>query len=544
MNASPVLALIHNASLLLAMALVYDIVTDKTIPLARQASRKVFLGLVAGALGMAVMLTPWTFVPGVVFDTRSVLLGVAGLYFGLAPTAIAIAMTAALRLYQGGDAAWTGVFVIVASGCLGLAWRRLRRGRLEDIAFGELYLLGVAIHVAMLALMLTLPRDMAERVIAAIAVPVLAIYPLATALLGALIASRMRREKLADRLAASEERLRLALEAAGQGLYDVDLRDGSVRVNPEYARRLGLDTAAPGETLDTWLERTHPEDRERLDGAFRDYVAGRTAEYRVEFRQRMAGGEWRWILSQGRIVARDDSGAPLRMLGTHTDIAPQKEAVARIVEAEAEAKRLLAESDRSRLALLSVVEDLRVAEDRLVESEAFYRGLFENLHEGFAYCRMIYENGRPIDFIYLRVNPAFERMRGTSGMAGRQVSEIFPDFLGANPDLFEAYARVAETGVPETLEANVSAVDRWFLVAAYSPRKGHFVSATMDITEMKRVQIENQQRLSELSRWYQATLGREGRVLELKAEVNALRERLGEPPHYAAALPGTPEPSP
>ncbi|MGE3707307.1 MAG: LytS/YhcK type 5TM receptor domain-containing protein, partial [Vicinamibacterales bacterium] len=228
MNASPILALIHNASLLLAMALVYDIVTDKTIPLARQASRKVFLGLVAGALGMAVMLTPWQFVPGIVFDTRSVLLGVAGLYFGLVPTAIAMAMTAALRLYQGGDAAWTGVFVIVASGCLGLAWRRVRRGRLEDIAFGEIYLLGVVIHAAMLALMLTLPRDTAERVIAAIAAPVLAIYPLATALLGSLIASRMRRERLAERLAASEERLRLALDAAGQGLYDVGLRDRSV----------------------------------------------------------------------------------------------------------------------------------------------------------------------------------------------------------------------------------------------------------------------------------------------------------------------------
>lgn len=535
MNASAVLALVHNASLLLAMALVYDIVTDRAT-LARQMARKVFLGLVAGALGMAVMLTPWQFVPGIVFDTRSVLLGVAGLYFGVIPTTLAMAMTAALRLSQGGDAAWTGVFVILASGCLGLLWRRLRRGRLEDIAFGELYVLGVVIHVTMLALMLTLPWETAKRVLAAIAAPVLVIYPLATALLGALIASRMRRERLAGRLAESEERLRLALDAAGQGLYDVDLASGRVKVNPDYARRLGLDPGAPGETLDTWLERTHPEDRERLDAAFRGYLAGRTPDYRVEFRQRMAGGEWRWILSQGSIVARDEAGSPVRMVGTHTDVASLKEAVERTQAAEAEAKRLLAESDRSRLALLSVVEDLRVAEERLGESEAFYRGLFENLHEGFAYCEMIYEEGEARDFTYLRVNPAFERMRGTAGVEGRRVSEVFPEFRRANPELFEAYARVAATGVPETLEANVTAVDRWFLVAAYSPRRGRFVSATMDITEMKRVQIENQQRLAELSRWYQATLGREGRVLELKAEVNALRSRLGEPPRYAAAI--------
>ncbi|MGE0356224.1 MAG: LytS/YhcK type 5TM receptor domain-containing protein [Burkholderiales bacterium] len=544
MSESPVLAFIHNAALLLAMALVHDIVTDRTVTLARQAARKVFLGVVAGGFGIAVMLSPWLYAPDIVFDTRSVLLGVVGLYFGAVPAAIAMAMTAAFRLYQGGEVAWTGAAVIVASGLIRLAWRRARRGRLEDIAFGELLLFGVVVHVAMLALMLTIPWETAGRMLATIAIPVIAIYPLATAVLGSLLSSRMRRERLAERLAASEERLRLALDAAGQGLYDVGLRDRSVHLNPDYARRLGLDPAAPDETLDTWLERTHPEDRERVDAALRDYLAGRAAEYRVEFRQRMAGGEWRWILSRGSVVERDAAGAPLRMLGTHTDIAPQKEAVARIVEAEAEAKRLLAESDRSRLALLSVVEDLRAAEDRLGESEAFYRGLFENLHEGFAYCEMIHEDGEARDFTYLRVNPAFERMRGTSEIEGRRVSEVFPEFRQANPELFKAYARVAETGVPETLEANVAAVDRWFLVAAYSPRRGYFVSATMDITEMKRVQIENQQRLSELSRWYQATLGREGRVLELKAEVNALRARLGEPPHYPAALPGAPEPSP
>lgn len=540
MSGTPVLALIHNAALLLAMALVHDIVTDRTMPLARQATRKVFSGVVAGAFGVAVMLSPWEYAPDIVFDTRSVLLGVVGLYFGAVPAAIAMAMTAAFRLYQGGDVAWTGVAVIVASGLIGLAWRRARRGRLEDIAFGELLLFGVAVHVAMLALMLTIPWETAGGMLATIVIPVVAIYPLATAVLGSLLSSRMRRERLANRLAASEERLRLALVAAGQGLYDVNLRDGRVHVNADYARRLGLDPAAPDETLDTWLERTHPEDRERADAALRDYLAGSTAAYRVEFRQRMAGGEWRWILSQGSIVERDASGAPSRMLGTHTDIAPQKEAVERTVEAEAEAKRLLAESDRSRRALLSVVEDLRAAEEELGESEAFYRGLFENLHEGFAYCRMIYDDDGPSDFTYLRVNPAFERMRGIAGIEGRRVSAVFPAFREANPDLFGAYARVAESGAPETLEAHVIAVDRWFLVAAFSPRKGHFVSATMDITDMKRVQIENQRRLDELVRWQQATLGREGRVLELKTEVNALRQRLGEPPAYASAEGGNP----
>lgn len=113
-------ALVENAALLLAMALVYDVALGpQRIPFARV--RQVVVGVMIGAIGLVVMLTPFEYIPGIVFDTRSVLLGVAGLFFGAIPTAVAMAMTAALRLADGGAAAWTGVFVILASGSIGIA---------------------------------------------------------------------------------------------------------------------------------------------------------------------------------------------------------------------------------------------------------------------------------------------------------------------------------------------------------------------------------------------------------------------------------------
>ncbi|MBK8726538.1 MAG: PAS domain S-box protein [Holophagaceae bacterium] len=125
-------------------------------------------------------------------------------------------------------------------------------------------------------------------------------------------------------LRESEARLRLALTAAEQGLYDLNVQTGEAAVSPEYATMLGFDPATFRETNAAWIERLHPEDREPVAAAYRDYVAGLTKEYRIEFRQRTASGDWKWILSLGRVVERGPDGAPLRMLGTHTDITERK----------------------------------------------------------------------------------------------------------------------------------------------------------------------------------------------------------------------------
>lgn len=137
------------------------------------------------------------------------------------------------------------------------------------------------------------------------------------------ITARRRAEEC---LRDSEARLRLALQAAEQGLYDLDLRTGEALVSPEYALMLGYDPDTFRETTPLWLERLHPDDRERMLGVFGDYVAGRIPDYSVEFRQRTRSGEWKWTLSIGRIVERDAEGKPVRMLGTHTDVTALKRA--------------------------------------------------------------------------------------------------------------------------------------------------------------------------------------------------------------------------
>jgi PAS domain S-box-containing protein len=207
MNTTSFIGLVYNAALLLALAIIFD--TAVRWRTGQTLFRQLLVGLVLGGVGLALMLTPWTFASGVVFDARSVLLGISGLFFGAIPTLIAMGMTAGYRLYLGDEGAWTGVAIIVVSGTLGLAWRRFRRPILAEMSGRELYLFGVILHVIMLALMFTLlPRETALRVLATIILPVLIIYPLGTALLGILMANRLRRERTAAALRESETRYR------------------------------------------------------------------------------------------------------------------------------------------------------------------------------------------------------------------------------------------------------------------------------------------------------------------------------------------------
>jgi PAS domain S-box-containing protein len=134
----------------------------------------------------------------------------------------------------------------------------------------------------------------------------------------------------------SEERLRLAIQAANQGLYDLNLQTGEVIVTPEYATMLGYDPADFQETHAKWLERLHPDEKERIGSIYRAYVAGEIPEYRVEFRQRTQAGGWKWILSVGKIVAWDESGKPVRLLGTHTDISKRKATETALLQAKLE----------------------------------------------------------------------------------------------------------------------------------------------------------------------------------------------------------------
>ncbi len=127
-------------------------------------------------------------------------------------------------------------------------------------------------------------------------------------------------------LEESQQRLDLVLNGAGLGLWDWNLKTNDAVFNDLYPAMLGYDPAAFDQSYGAWEELLHPDDMTRVIQALHDNIEGRSPLYREEYRLRAVDGRWKWILDMGRVVAWDDDGQPLRMVGTHTDITERREA--------------------------------------------------------------------------------------------------------------------------------------------------------------------------------------------------------------------------
>jgi len=140
------------------------------------------------------------------------------------------------------------------------------------------------------------------------------------------------------------------------------------------------------------------------------------------------------------------------------------------------------------------ITERKLSEQKIKESELSFRSLFENMVEGFAYCQMIYEDGKP-DFKYLSVNGAFEKLTNLHNVEGKKVSSLIPGIQETNAELIELYGRVASTGIPEKIETYVDGLKIWFSISVYNTTRGYFVAVFDNITGRKLAE-ENLQKLN------------------------------------------------
>jgi PAS domain S-box-containing protein len=112
----------------------------------------------------------------------------------------------------------------------------------------------------------------------------------------------------------------------GDGVWDWDLRTGVETLSDRCREMYGLDADEGAHRPDDLDERTHPDDLARMLDDRQAHLDGRTPRYQNEHRIHCSDGSWKWVLTRGLVIARDEQGRPLRMIGTHTDITARKQA--------------------------------------------------------------------------------------------------------------------------------------------------------------------------------------------------------------------------
>ena len=128
-------------------------------------------------------------------------------------------------------------------------------------------------------------------------------------------------------LGEAKERLQLALEGSSASLWDTDLRSGEVYLSEGWAEFLGEPRANTRSSVAALMQMVHPEDLPRVARDSMLAVKGERDEYAGEHRVRIPSGNWKWVLSRGKVVERDPAtGRALRMTGTNLDITERKRA--------------------------------------------------------------------------------------------------------------------------------------------------------------------------------------------------------------------------
>ena len=142
--------------------------------------------------------------------------------------------------------------------------------------------------------------------------------------------SERKRAELA--LRASGELWKRALEGSGDGVWDWHVQEHRELLSPACKALFGFAPDELPDTPDALDARTHPDDRAEMHRAREAHFAGRAPTYINEHRVQCKDGSWKWILSRGLLLSRDEAGRPLRMVGTHTDLTGRKQAEALRVE--------------------------------------------------------------------------------------------------------------------------------------------------------------------------------------------------------------------
>lgn len=375
MQGSILISLLQNTAILLSFSILYDNFWVKNEE-QRSIQNKILIGAIIGAIGIVLMMSPWTLIPGIVFDTRSVMLSVSGLFFGTIPTLVAILIDAVFRWYLGGSGVWMGVAVIITSGAIGILWRKFRSGKSHIQPIREFLAMGISVHLVMMACTAFLPANTRMNTLVSIAPPIVLVYIPATVLLGILMLRQFRNwqnKKAQETLIESERRFASILESTN--LISVILNTNGIITfcNQSMLKITGYtsEEITGNDFFELFLI---GESKKEIKEIYDTFYSKKGFPESIEIQIRTKKGEI-LVISWNNTLLHDESGKITGLAGIGVNITEQKVFEQHLIE-----KNLIIKA-RNR-EYVRINRELKSAKEKAEESERLKSAFLANMsHE-------------------------------------------------------------------------------------------------------------------------------------------------------------------
>ncbi len=235
---SNIVELIHNFAVLVALSLISGLIAYRKDNRVRGA---ILQGLLFGSASVIGMLRPLVVGPGLIFDGRSVMISLCGLFFGPMAAVIAGAMACLYRIILGGQGLLTGLLIITSSAFLGLIFYYGRIRKEVPLTAKRLLVFGLVVHAAMVLLLFTLPGGAGFGVAKRIGLPIVLVYPLITLLIGEVLISQEVGIRSVEDLKQSSAQLRALIDTIPDVVWLKDPAGVFLDCNQRFECLLGAE---------------------------------------------------------------------------------------------------------------------------------------------------------------------------------------------------------------------------------------------------------------------------------------------------------------
>ncbi len=267
------------------------------------------------------------------------------------------------------------------------------------------------------------------------------------------------RKQTERELQESEERWQLALQGAGDGIFDWSLITNKAFLSLPWKQTLGYEEHDVENSFEGWRSLVHPDDLEDAAAALEAHFKQEEPLYQSEFRMRCKDGSYKWILARGQ-TQRDENGQPIRMLGLHQDITPQKLAEQKLAEMNRALESRVNTQD-SQLTEANHQNEALVAQEQTARQQAkvaqaeteLYEKIVNNIPVGFLVWHSTDLTSIEA-FELLVANPAAERLleMELQDKIGDRIGTVFPDYVQNHPNNLLALLQVIRSQQSRTMD--------------------------------------------------------------------------------------------